>query len=306
MKIKLPIGIAAIAAISMVTGCKNASNSGFDTDATTGIQYHFFNHDDKGSKPTMGDYARVYLTLKNANDSLIFDSRHKQRKEDTSKTVTIHLEKTFNGCLPEGIAMMAVGDSASFRLSADSFYLKSFHSHQMPSFIKPGSMITFNIKLESFETPQQMANDMDAQMKERMQMMEQRKADEPNQIAKYIADNKITVKPESDGIYILERVKGKGKPIKTGDSVEVKYTGMLLDGTVVQTSDHGPGNTTFTLVYGKDSFTKGFDDIIANLEAGGSVKALVPSSLAYGEQSPNALIPPYTPLIYMVEVINVK
>lgn len=306
MKIKLPIGIAAIAAILMVTGCKNASNSGFDTDATTGIQYHFFNHDDKGSKPTLGDYARVYLTLKNANDSLIFDSRHKQRKEDTSKTVTIHLEKTFNGCLPEGIAMMAVGDSASFRLSADSFYLKSFHSHQMPSFIKPGSMITFNIKLESFETPQQMANDMDAQMKERMQMMEQRKADEPNQIAKYIADNKITVKPESDGIYILERVKGKGKPIKTGDSVEVKYTGMLLDGTVVQTSDHGPGNTTFTLVYGKDSFTKGFDDIIANLEAGGSVKALVPSSLAYGEQSPNALIPPYTPLIYMVEVIKVK
>lgn len=306
MKIKLPIGIAAIAAILMVTGCKNASNSGFDTDATTGIQYHFFNHDDKGSKPTMGDYARVYLTLKNANDSLIFDSRHKQRKEDTSKTVTIHLEKTFNGCLPEGIAMMAVGDSASFRLSADSFYLKSFHSHQMPSFIKPGSMITFNIKLESFETPQQMANDMDTQMKERMQMMEQRKADEPNQIAKYIADNKITVKPESDGIYILERVKGQGKPIKTGDSVEVKYTGMLLDGTVVQTSDHGPGNTTFTLVYGKDSFTKGFDDIIANLEAGGSVKALVPSSLAYGEQSPNALIPPYTPLIYMVEVIKVK
>jgi FKBP-type peptidyl-prolyl cis-trans isomerase FkpA len=306
MRINLATGIAAIAAISMVEGCKNASNGGFDTDATTGIQYHFFKHNDKGSKPSMGDYAKVYLTLKNANDSLIFDSRHKQRKEDSSLTVKIHLEKTFNGCLPEGITMMTLGDSASFRLNADSFYLKSFHSHQIPAFVKPGSMLTFNVTLESFETPQQMADDMDAQMKERMKKVEQCKADEQTQITKYIADNKITVKPESDGIYILERVKGKGMPIKTGDSIEVKYTGMLLDGTVVETSDHGPGRTTFTLVYGKDSFIKGFDDIITNLEAGGSVKALVPSSLAYGEQSPSGLIAPCTPLLYMIEVINVK
>jgi len=306
MRINLTTGIAAITAISMVIGCKNASNSDFDTDTTTGVQYHFFKHDEKGSKPSMGDYARVYLTLKSGNDSLIFDSRHKQRKEDSSLTVKIHLEKTFNGCLPEGIIMMAVGDSASFRLNADSFYLKSFHSHQIPAFVKAGSMLTFNVKLESFETPKQMADDIDAQMKDRMKKMEQCRADEQNEIAKYITDNKITAKPESDGIYILERVKGKGKLIKTGDSVEVKYTGMLLDGTVVETSDHGPGRTTFTLVYGKDSFTKGFDDIITNLEAGGSVKALVPSSLAYGEQSPSGLIPPCTPLVYMVEVINVK
>ena len=306
MRIVQSTGIAAIAALSLFGSCKNASNGGFDTDANTGIQYHFFKHDDKGSKPAMGDYARVYLTLKGANDSLIFDSRHKQRKEDTSQTVKIHLEKTFNGCLPEGVAMMSVGDSASFRINADSFYLKSFHSHQIPAFVKPGTMLTFNVKLENFETPQQMADDMDTQMKDRAKKMEQCKADEQTQITKYIVDNKITAKPESDGIYILERVKGKGKPIKMGDSVEVKYTGMLLDGTVVETSDHGADRTTFTLVYGKDSFAKGFDDIIANLEAGGSVKALVPSSLAYGEQSPNSLIAPCTPLLYMVEIINVK
>lgn len=306
MRFNLTLSIATITAFSMFTACKNSSSGSFETDPTTGIKYHFFTRDDKGAKPSMGDYAKVYLTLKNSNDSVLYDSRHKQRKEDTSLTVKIHLMKSFNGCLPDGICMMAIGDSASFMVSADSLYLKTFHSQQLPAFIKAGSMVTFNIKLASFETSQQMSDEMDAEMKERQTMMDKRKADEPVQIAKYIADNKITAKPESDGIYILERKKGSGKPIKEGDSVEVKYTGTLLDGTVVETSDHGPERTTFTLVYGKDFFIKGFDDIIKNLEKGGSVKALIPSAMAFGEQKQGNLILPYTPLIYNVEVLNVK
>lgn len=306
MRINSTLSIATIAIFSMFAACKNNSSGNFDTDPATGIQYHFFNHDDKGAKPAIGDYAKVFLTLKNANDSTIFDSRHKKRKEDTTLTVKIHLIKSFNGCLPEGITMMAAGDSACFRLSADSLYLKTFHSQQLPAFVKSGTMVSFNVKLISFETPEQMSADMDAKMKERQAMMDKRKTDEPAEIAKYIADNKITAKPESDGIYILERKKGKGKPIKTGDSVEVKYAGTLLDGTLAETSDHGPGDTTFTLVYGKDFFIKGFDDIITNLENGGSVKALIPSALAFGEQKQGDLILPYTPLIYTVEVISVK
>ena len=304
-KLRIAIPIAIGAAFCMFTACKNMSNGSFDTDAATGIQYHFINHDDKGAKPAMGDYAQVFLTLKNTNDSTIYNSHHKQRKEDTTLTVNIHLMKSFNGCLSDGICMMAAGDSATFKVSADSLYLKTFHSQQLPAFIKAGTMVTFNIKLLSFETPQQMSDEMDAKMKERQAMTDKRKADEPVQIANYIADNKITAKPESDGIYILERKKGAGKPIKTGDSVEVKYTGTLLDGTVVETSDHGADNT-FTLVYGKDYFIKGFDDIITNLENGGSVKALIPSTLAFGGQKQSNLILPYTPLIYTVEVISVK
>ena len=151
-----------------------------------------------------------------------------------------------------------------------------------------------------------MSDEINKTMTERKEMMEKRKAEEPAAIEKYLTDNKIKVKPESDGIYILERKKGKGKQIKTGDSVEVKYTGTLLDGTVVETSDHGAERTTFTLVYGKDYFIKGFDDIISNLEDGGSVKALIPSTLAFGEQKQSHLILPYTPLIYTVEIIKVK
>jgi len=306
MKVIPKLSIAAIAVFSMFTACKNSTSGDFETDANTGLQYHFFKHDEKGTKPSIGDYAEVMLTLKNANDSVIYDAHHKRRMEDSSLTMKLHLKESFKGCLPEGVVMMSVGDSASFKISADSVYLKTFQSKKLPPFIKPGSMLTFYIKLVGFETPKQMADEIDKKIKDRQEMLEKRKADEKADIDKYLADNNVKVKPESDGIYILKRVKGKGKPIKTGDSVEVKYTGMLLDGAVAETSDHGPGRTTFTLVYGKDYFIKGFDDIITNLEEGGSVKALIPSALAYGEQKQSHLILPYTPLIYNVEIIKVK
>ncbi|MGP8216093.1 MAG: FKBP-type peptidyl-prolyl cis-trans isomerase [Bacteroidia bacterium] len=305
MKFTIKLSIATVAVFSLFTACKNPSGNSFDTDPTTGVQYHFFNHDDKGAKPAIGDYAQVYLVLKNSGDSVIFDSRHKKRKEDTTLTVNMHLVNNFKGDLHSGITMMAVGDSAVFSINADSLYLKSFQSKQLPPFVKAGSMVTFNVKLASFETPQQMSDDIDRRIKERQAMMEKRKADESAAIQKFLTDSNIKAKPESDGIYILKRVKGKGKPIKEGDSVEVKYTGMLLDGAVAETSDHGAGNTTFTLVYGKDHFIKGFDDIITNLEEGGSVRALIPSALAYGEDQ-NGMILPYTPLLYDVEIIKVK
>ena len=258
----------------------------------------------------MGDYVKLLLTLKNSNDSIIFDSHHHrhhkhQAKQDSSATVKFRLRKSFHGCLPEGIVMMAVGDSASFKVSADSLYLKTFHSKELPPFVKSGDILTFYVKLVDFKTPQQAAQDMAERMKKREAIMEKRKAEESGKIAKYISDNNVKVKPDSNGIYILQKTAGKGKVVQSGDSVEVKYTGMLLDSTVVESSDHGPGRTTFTFVYGKDNFNKGFDYIISTLKEGGEVKALIPSALAYGEQR-QGLILPYSPLLYDVQVVKVK
>ncbi len=297
--------IAIFAALSIFTACNNAGIS-YSTDSATGVQYHFFNHDEKGAKPSLGDYAEVTLTLKNSNDSIIYDAHHRRNGNDTSPTFKLTLKNTFPGCLGLGITLMAAGDSASFRVSADSLYRKTFHSEILPPYIKPGSFLTINVKLISFQTPEQMTANLDKQIKERESEMERLKAAELPEIEKYLKDSNIEAKPESDGIYILKRVKGKGKAIKEGDSVEVEYSCFLLDGTLAETSDLGGGKNTFTLVFGHNHFIKGFDDIIANLEEGGSVKALLPSSVAYGDQTISHLIKPYTPLIYNVQIKSVK
>jgi FKBP-type peptidyl-prolyl cis-trans isomerase FkpA len=298
--------LLSLLASAAITGCKAPSKDGFETDATTGVMYHFFNKSDNGSKPQMGDYAEVSLTLKNAKDSLIFNSAHRPGVPDSIKTLKIHLKEPYKGCLAYGLAMMSVGDSASFSISADSLYHNNFHSKNLPDYVPVGSMLTCNVKLLRIETAAEGKADREKRMQAREAIKAQRKADEANVIAKYVSDNKITAKPEADGMYLLKDNKGKGKGVKEGDSVEVKFTARLLDGTIVDQSDHGDQRTTYFVSYKKEPQLKGIDDALANMKEGEEITALFPSSLAFDDQQQGPLIEPYTPLLFDITLVKVK
>jgi FKBP-type peptidyl-prolyl cis-trans isomerase FkpA len=302
----LKLFLVPAALVAMATGCKNSSSGGFETDAASGMQYHFFNHADNGQKPAMGDYAEVMLTLKNSKDSIIFNSAHREGVPDSIKTVKLHLKNSFKGCLADGIVMMAVGDSGSFIISADSLYEKTFHAKNLPSFVQAGTMLTCNVKLVKVETEEQGKAEREKKMQEREAITAQRKANEESEISKYLGDNHLTVKPAEDGMYILKDEKGKGKGIKEGDSVEVEYTATLLDGTIVEQSNHGDSRTSYFVSYKKENGLKGIDDALAMMKEGESIKALFPSALAFGGQQQGILIEPYTPLIFEIKVVKVK
>ncbi len=297
--------VLSVAATAMVA-CKNPSKGGFETDSATGVQFHFFNHADNGTKPQMGDYAEVKLVLKTQKDSVIFSSTQHKNPSDSGNTIRLHLKEPYKGCLAQGITMMSIGDSASFMLSADSLYHKTFHATNLPPSIQPGSMLVCNVKLVKIESKEEAKAEREKRMQEREAMMEKHKAVEDSIIKKYLADNHVTAKPEADGMYILKDEKGKGKGIKEGDSVEIKYTAMLLDGTIVEQSDHGAGRTTYFISYKKEPQLPGIDDALANMKEGESVKALFPSSLAFGKQQQGLLIEPYTPLVFDISVVKVK
>jgi len=294
------------ALLAMVAGCKSTSSNGFETDAASGLRYHFFNHNDNGAKPAMGDYAEVTLTLKNAKDSVIFNSAHREGAPDSVKTIKLHLKNSFKGCLADGIVMMAIGDSGSFMISADSLYEKTFHAKNLPPFVQAGSMLTCNVKLLKVETEEQGKAEREKKMQEREAKMQERKTNESVEISKYLKDNHLDVKPAADGMYILKDEKGKGKGIKEGDSVELEYTAYLLDGSIVEQSNHGDGRTSYFVSYKKEDGLKGIDDALAMMKEGESIKALFPSNLAFGEHQQGILVEPYTPLIFDIKVVKVK
>ena len=125
----------------------------YKKDPATGVRYVFLKKDKKGIKPSMGDVAYVRLVYKREDDSLLFDSH--AGHPDSASLIPLTLESSFHGSLEQGIAMMAVGDSASFLVSADSLYLKTFKLKTLPFFIKPGSDLKFYIKLVKIETAEQ-------------------------------------------------------------------------------------------------------------------------------------------------------
>mgnify|MGYP001546135167 CR=1 FL=1 len=202
---------------------------------------------------------------------------------------------------------MSVGDSASFQLNADSLYTKNFHSRTIPSFVEPGSMLTCNVKLVTIETQEEAKAHREKRIAEREAKDAQRKASETDTINKYLTDNHLKIKPETDGMYILSDKKGKGKKlVQEGDSVEVKYTAMLLDNTVIDGSDHGDERTTYSFVYKKDPQLKGMEDALSNMKEGEEIKALFPSSLAFGNQQQGPLVEPYTPLLFDITLVKIK
>jgi FKBP-type peptidyl-prolyl cis-trans isomerase FkpA len=296
-----------LAIITTFTCAAGDVKNDYKTDPATGVRYLFIKQNKKGIKPAMGDIAFVRLEYKREDDSLLFNS-HAGGRTDSTSEIPLTIQATFHGCLEQGIAMMSVGDSASFLINADSIYLKVFKVKTFPKFIKEGSSLKFYIKLVRFETPSQLKDDQYAMIEKRRAEDKRVQSAETDSIKKYLADKNIKVKPTMvDSLYILQRTGTIGRPINIGDSVEVKYTGMFLDGSVFDQSDRGDGSKgTFKLVYTRNAkLIRGWIEVLQTMHEGEKVRFLLPSSLAYGPAGMKA-IKPYTPLLFELEVIKVS
>jgi FKBP-type peptidyl-prolyl cis-trans isomerase FkpA len=281
--------------------------SDYKIDPATGVRYIFYKHNSSGDKPALGDIAFVRISYKRDDDSLLFDS-HSGGRTDSAAVIPLTLKSVFHASLEEGIAMMAAGDSASFLVSADSLYLKAFKLKALPHFIKNGSDLKFYIKLVKFESPAQLKDEQMAKIEKRREEMAKMQHSEADSIRKFLAKNNIIAKPLMvDSIYILERTGIPGKSVNDGDSILVKYTGMLLDGTVFDQSNKGDGGPgTYKLLYKHNAqLIHGWIDVLGSMHEGEKVKFLLPSSMAYGPFGAGKQIPPYTSLIFEIEILKV-
>lgn len=302
MKIKnIFIVVSAYALISSCEGGKDAD--GYET-AESGLLYKFYTQNEQGVKPQEGDYVQVIMNYKTSTDSVMFDSRMYSR--DGSGAIEFPLSpSTFKGSFEDALGMMRIGDSASFRISADSLYLKTFKQPSLPPNIEAGSMLTFEAKLLNVKTKDVVAKEMEEKKQQQMLEMAKRKEAEPQEIAAFVAAQKITVKPTETGLYYVEVEKGKGEKVVKGKTVQVKYTGKFLDGKIFDSSEGKP--TPFEFEVGASKVIPGWDEAMLKMNIGGKAMLVVPSALAYGEMGVGqGLIPPYTPLTFDVEVVSSK
>ncbi len=299
---KFTVLFFAVASVAYLTSCGGHS---FQTDSKTGVVYQFIKHDESGAKGSDSDIAKVVLAYstktKSGKDSDLFDS-HK-RGGDSTGVIPLRLKKTFYGCLEQGILMMSPGDSALFQINADSLYLKFFHApaDKLPPGVH-GSIYTFRIRLKSFMNTKDMMEEQNKQRNKYMQQLMARKATESPAIAAYLTSHHYeNVKPTEDSIFLLEDKKGNGKAIKDGDSIVVRYRGTLLNDTVFD-----PGVAPYRLLYSENAqVIKGWIKVLGQMSQGEKAKVLIPSAMAYGPRG-GGLIPPFSPLLFNMEVLSVK
>ncbi len=94
---------------------------------------------------------------------------------------------------------------------------------------------------------------------------------------------------------------GTGPKPTINDSVQVHYTGSLTDGTMFDNTFERDEPIEFALNEVIDGWAEG----LQLMNVGGEYRLFVPSDLAYGESGAGEVIPPYSTLIFDVELLAI-
>ena len=285
-KIILNVLILVLIAVSFIA-CQSEF-PGFKK-TKTGLYYKFHNSNDTTRKPVEGDILTLTMSY-GPKDSVLFSTD----KINAPAKIPMRAP-AFQGGLFEGLAMMSVGDSVTFIISADSFFLKLARAPQLPDFIDSNSYLYFDVKLLTLQTEVEY-------QKEQLERTDSLKKQEPILLDNYLKENNITIEP-TEGVYCIETKKGSGKKIKETDFVKLNFSITLLDEKpIYSTYDR---NIPMEFEFGKKWDTDGVNIGIKNLRKGGKAKIIVPSELGFGKKGRGNIIPPYATLIYNVELVDI-
>ncbi|WP_300628318.1 FKBP-type peptidyl-prolyl cis-trans isomerase [Pseudomonas sp.] len=107
------------------------------------------------------------------------------------------------------------------------------------------------------------------------------------------------VRELADGILVTELTPGTGNKPSASDEVQVKYVGRLPDASVF---DQSAQPQWFRL----DSVISGWSSALQQMPVGAKWRLVIPSAQAYGADGAGELIPPYTPLVFEIELLGTR
>ncbi len=111
------------------------------------------------------------------------------------------------------------------------------------------------------------------------------------------------MKETSTGLRYMIYHRGDGEKATMGKIATIAYTVKLMNGTVLYASSKS-GLETFEI--GHSTIPSGLDEGIILLNVGDKAKFILPSHLAFGLSGDGRKIPPDVPIIYDVELVQLK
>jgi FKBP-type peptidyl-prolyl cis-trans isomerase FkpA len=262
-----------------------------------------------GLRVQQGDFISISAILKTDGDSVLLNTY-----ATGSPLQTIVPKPQFNGDIFSGLMKLGEGDSAVFKINADTMFKKLI---KPPGF--KGDYLNYYVKVNKVIkkgtlTSEEFSTKVTAFEKIRTNHL---KLLEPVLISKYITLSKLQFNKTADTLYYDIVKQGDGPVLKPGDTAEVNYTGRFLDGKIFDTSikeiaisgkisvDPKRIYAPISIPVGKKRVIAGWDEGLQLLNKGAKAVFIVPSSLAYGERG-MSVIQPYTPIEFEIEVVDIK
>lgn len=270
--------------------CGNVSRYPGYAITDSGIHFQLLKLGEEDWKFSPGDYYTADIEYRTLNDSVFFKGRRKLQI----------FEPEFEGAIEECFAMLHPGDSAIFIISADSFFVRTIEA-EMPSFLPANSEMKVCISVIEAQNLQQYAKEKDAFLS----WISDFEAYENVMLSQFIENENVKSLPFADGLYCIPIEEGSDVKIQRGDTITIHYEGWFLNGTFFDSTRKR--NQPFSFVYGTEwQVVKGIEDALRSMSEGEKSVFIMPSRLAFGYTgSSTGIIPPFTTVIFEIEVLKV-
>lgn len=248
----------------------------------------------RGKLAKMGEYVIFDFLMRDMNGDTIMNSfgvepvEIQYGEEFICKGITDAI-----GMVPEGGTMHFVVPSSL-----------AFDSTGYDPFIQPYAPMIVDMQMK--RVMDQAA--YDKLMAERAAELEAERArlqaQEDKAIEAYIAANHITDSPTESGLYLFPTKEGEGELAQWGDDVAVHYVLRNLQGEQIESSYEYGEPMVFKI--GSGEMVPAVEEAVMTMNPGSKVTVLTPSKLAFGEFDLGEMLPPYSPLLIDLELVEIK
>ncbi len=241
-----------------------------------------------GLNPRVTDIVILNLKITAPNDSIL---------EDASN-LTMQLQQPAHpgGSIEDALMFMHRGDSMSFFINAIDFYTYSKKT-PAPQYFNSSDMLRFDVRL------------LDIMSIKKFEEMRRTKLSagfvEEKEFLQDFLNNLSKNRIEIDSmLYYIPEQQGEGIKIKNGDLVSMNYLAYFIDGKVF--ANTYAKNSPFLITVGDESLIPGLQKALIGLQKNSKGRVIIPSYLAYGATGVKDMIPPFSTLVFDIEIVSVS
>jgi FKBP-type peptidyl-prolyl cis-trans isomerase FkpA len=255
-----------------------------------GMYYRIIELGDCSKNILSGDYLTLYLSYKTISDSVFF---HGVRK--------FHLEKDELALFNKAMLKFSKGDSGAFILSVSNFFQHTL-KRSIPNFLIGDEFLKINFSVKEVQSE----FDFEKEKRLFLNWVSEFESEENSNIENYLNNRHLDIDPTYNDLYFVTLKQGYGEKVKIGKHVYVHYEGRFLNGKFLESTleRHEPVD----YIYGQELFVvKGMDQAIGMMREGEKALIILPSELAFGASGAgDGIVPPFSTLIYELEIIKVE
>lgn len=289
MKIRI-FTVAAMAATVLLAGCHQFQKT------KSGLPYKIISG---GSHVTFkqGQFIKFNIEYKLAGKDTILNSTFGHipayMQIDTSRMGKYNFTEVITKC--------AVGDELDFQMSVDTLKKMGVIPDYNNIFRKK-DVINGKIKFIQVYSNEK---DVNADF---MKSIDLEKTAEIKTIQALIAKSGEKVQQTKNGVFVDVKNPGNGPKADSGKVVKLFYTGTLISNNKVFDANIGPKAThkdPFSITLGAHSVIPGLEEGLKYFAKGGVGRIYIPAMMAYAMQGQPPVIPPYSNLIFDIQVSDV-